>query len=96
MDRIFALTLFTLALACFCIAALLSLAGFIDWLIQGRWPDQSVLRLAYDSGLLRARFFLSNGWSLPVRDLLARLPAALVAVALAPLCWWLGGMFARR
>jgi hypothetical protein len=96
VDRILSLTLFALALTCVCGAALLALAGFIDWLVSGRWPDQSVLRLAYDNRLLHARWFLQNDWSMPVRDVLARVPAAAAALGVAPLCWWLGSLFARR
>lgn len=96
MDRILSLTLFVLALACLCGAALLALAGFIDWLIYGHWPDQSVWRLASDSGMLRSRWFLVHDWSRPVRDVLAGLPLPAVVIVLAPLCWWLGNWFARR
>jgi hypothetical protein len=96
LDRILSLTFFALALACGCAAAILALSGFIDFLIHGHWPDGSVLRLAYDSRLLRARWFLANDWGMPVRDVLARVPAALLAAGLAPLSWWLGNLFARR
>lgn len=96
VDRILSLTLFVLALACLCGAALLTLTGFIDWLIYERWPDQSVWRLASDSGLLQRRWFLTRDWLGPVRDVLTGLPAPAVAIALTPLCWWLSNVFARR
>lgn len=96
MDRMLSTTLFVLALACACTAALLALSGFIDYLVQGRWPDQSVLRIGYDSGLLEARWFLRNDWSMPVRDVLARVPAALASLVLTPLLWWLSNRFASR
>lgn len=96
VDRILAPVLFVLALALLCVAALLALAGFIDWLIHGRWPDQSLLRLGYDSGLLRARWFLSYGWGTAVRDALAAVPGSLAALLLAPLCWWSAGRLGRR
>lgn len=96
LDRILSSTFFVAAIACGCGAALLSLAGFIDFLIHGRWPDQSLLRLAYDSGWLHGRWFLVHDWAMPVRDVLYRVPAAVMALALAPLCWWLGSLFAKR
>lgn len=95
-DRFFALTFYSLALACGCLAALLTLAGFIEYLQLGRWPDQSLLRFAYDSRVLQARWLLASQWGMPLRDLLAWLPAAWVALGLAPLLWWLGGLLARR
>lgn len=96
MDRLLALSLRTLALGCGCIAAILALAGFIEFLQVGRWPDQSLLRFAYDHRLLNARWFLQNDWSLPLRHFMAWLPLSLAALVLAPLCWWLGGLSARR
>lgn len=96
MDRYIAIALQVLALACVCAAALLALAGFIEYLQRGRWPDQSLLRLGYDSGLLRARWFLVDDWRMLLRDLLAWLSAAWVSLGLAPLLWWLGGILARR
>lgn len=96
MDRVLSLTLFVLALACLCAAALLALSGFIDWLIHGRWPDQSLLRLGYDTGLLESRWFLAAGWTGPVREMLAWLPGSLVTLALAPLCWRLSNRLEGR
>lgn len=96
MDRIVAFALFTLALAFGCIAVLLALSGLIDYLVHGHWPDHSVLQLAYDNHLLRARWFLAHDWSMPLHDLLGRVPAALPVAALAPTCWWLGDRLARR
>lgn len=94
MDRWFALFFHALALICACLAALLALSGFIDFLIVERWPDQSLLRVGYDSGLLRARWFLAHDWTMTLRDVLARVPAALALLALAPASWWLGGRLA--
>jgi hypothetical protein len=96
VDRFFAIALQTLALACLCVAAVLAVAGFIEFLIDGRWPDQSILRMGYDSRLLEARWFLNAEWALTIRDLLAEVPTTLLAVALAPLSWRLGAVFARR
>lgn len=96
MDRFLSVSLFILALALLCGAALLALTGFIDWLIHGRWPDQSVLRLGYDIGLIEARWFLVHDWVRPLRDVLAWLPGSLTALLLAPLCWWLSGVIGRR
>lgn len=96
MDRTLAVLLRTLALGCGCIAVLLALAGFIDFLISGRWPDQSLLRFGYDAELLRGSDFLAHEWGLTVRNLLAAVPASLVLLAAAPLCWMLGGHFANR
>ena len=96
LDRIFSSTLFVTAIAFGCGAALLTVAGFIEFLIHGRWPDQSLLRLAYDNGWLHGRWFLVHDWAIPARNVLSRVPAAVMALGLAPLCWWLGSRFARR
>lgn len=96
MDRILAPILFVSALALLCASALLALSGFLDWLIHGRWPDQSLLRLGYDTGLLRARWFLAAGWGGPVREALAAVPGSLAALLLAPVCWWSAGRLSRR
>lgn len=96
MDRHIALTLRVLALACVCTAAVLALAGFIEYLQRGRWPDQSLLRAGYDSGLLQARWFLVGDWRMFLRDQLAWLSVVWVSLGLAPLLWWLGGVLARR
>jgi hypothetical protein len=88
VDRLLSPLLFVLALALFCTAALLALSGFIDWLIHGRWPDQSLLRLGYETGLVRARWFLTQGWAGLVRNVLASVPGSVAALVLAPLCWW--------
>lgn len=96
MDRHIGLALRALALACLCTAAVLALAGFIEYLQRGRWPDQSLLRFGYDSGLLQARWFLVDDWRMHLRGLLAWLSVPWVSLGLAPLLWWLGGMLARR
>ncbi|MEQ8860547.1 MAG: hypothetical protein RIC56_18045 [Pseudomonadales bacterium] len=91
MDRLFAPLLRVLALSCGGIAAVLVLAGFIQFLQTERWPDQSLLRIGYDSGLLQARWFLAGDWAMTLREGLARMPTALALLLLAPPCWWLGG-----
>ncbi len=96
MDRLLALACYLLALICGCGAALLSLSGFIDYLIRGDWPDQSLLRIAYDHGLIRPHWFLGHQWTMGLHHVLAMIPAALVAVVCVPVFWWLGGYLARR
>ncbi len=95
MDRLISLVLFLLALGAGSIAVVLVLAGFIEFLQSGRWPDQSLLRLGYDSGLLRARWFLAHDWAMILRNLLAGVPAAVALAALVPPCWWLSGRLAQ-
>jgi hypothetical protein len=96
MDWTLALALKTLALACACGAAVLALGGFIDFLVSGHWPDQSLLRLAYDARLVGARWFLLDDWRMPLRDILDAVPAALALLAAAPLFWAVAVRFGRR
>lgn len=96
VDRVVSLLLLAAALGLGCAAVLLGLFGFIEYLQTGRWPAFSLLELGYQSRLLSARWFLANSWSWSLQELLGKAPAALVAVALAPLCWWLGGRLGRR
>ena len=96
MDTVVSLLLRALALGLGCAAVLLALNGFIEYLQTGRWPTLSLLRLGYDSGLLQARWFLAHRWSMPLHDVLDALPVTVVALGLAPLCWWLGGRLGRR
>lgn len=96
MDQPVALMLRMLALAGLALAGVLLLGAFIEYLQRGRWPDQSLLRLAYDHHLIRAYWFLGGEGRLLLRDIMAWLPTPAVALALAPPCWWLGGVLARR
>lgn len=96
MDRWIAYALLTLAICCGCAAAVLALAGFVEYLQSGRWAARSVLDLAYEWRLVRARWFLANDWSWPLHDALRATPVIALMVALAPLCWWLGSLLGRR
>lgn len=96
MDRWIAYALLTLAIGCGCAAAVLALNGFIEYLQSGRWPFRSVLDVAYELRLVRARWFLANDWSWPLHDALRATPVIVVLVSCAPLCWWLGGLLGRR
>lgn len=96
MDRPAALLLRTLALGAVALAAVLLLGAFIEFLQRGRWPDQSVLRLVYEQSLISPYWFVADDWRLLLRRLLAALPVPVLALALAPPCWWLGGALGRR
>jgi hypothetical protein len=96
LDRTFSLTLHTIALVAGAAAAVLFLAGFIEYLQSGRWPEHSLLRLGYEWRLLRPRWFLAHPWGLYAHGLLAAIHVGWLLVGVAPLAWWLGGRFARR
>jgi len=55
-----------------------------------------LLQLGYDAHLIKARWFLANQWSWPLHDALAKIPVLVTMVCIAPLFWWLGGVFGRR
>jgi hypothetical protein len=96
VDRWISLLLFVLSLGLGCVAVVLALSGFIEYLQSGRWPAFTLLQLGYDSRILSPRWFLANPWSWSIQEALSRAPAAVVALALAPLCWWMGGRLSRR
>lgn len=94
-DRLLSLLLFGLAYTCGVAAALLLLAGFIDYLQTGRWHAQSVLDLGYSSHVIKARWFLEYRWSWWIHDVLQWLPLYAFLLLMAPL-WWVGGAWAAR
>lgn len=96
MDRWIAYALMTLAIGCGCAAVLLVLGAFVEYLQAGRWPARSLLDVAYELRLVRARWFLANHWSWPLRDALDAVPVTVALLALAPVSWWLGGRLGRR
>ena len=95
-DRFFSLMFFCTALGLAGGAVLLFIVGFVEYLQVGRWPALSLLQLGYETHLVKARWFLANQWSWPVHDALDRVPVTLAMLVAAPLCWWLGGLIARR
>ena len=95
-DRLISLLFFGIAYACGVAAALMLLAGFIDWLQTGRWHDLSVLELAYNSHLIKARWFLEYRWSWWIHDVLQWVPLYGLLLAVAPLSWVCGAWAARR
>jgi len=95
MDRVLSTLCYLLAFGCGCTAGVLAFDGLLEYLGGGRWPDRSLLRLGYDSGLVRARWFLVQDWAMPLRDVLAALPAAVALLATVPVWWWLGSRLAR-
>ncbi|MFU8816218.1 MAG: hypothetical protein ACNA7W_12785 [Pseudomonadales bacterium] len=90
------LLLLTAALGLGCAAVLLGIFGFIEYLQTGRWPSFSLLELGYRSRLLSAHWFLSNAWSWSLQEWLGKAPVTVVALVLAPVCWWLGARLGRR
>jgi hypothetical protein len=96
LDRYVSLLLFLLSLGLGCLAVVLALSGFIEYLQSGRWPAFTLLQLGYDLRLLSPRWFLAHPWSWSIQEALGRVPAAVAALALAPLCWWLSGRLGRR
>jgi hypothetical protein len=95
-DRFFTASFYVISLGLAGGAALFFIIGFVEYLQVGRWPAHSLLQLAYDADLIRARWFLANQWSWPVHDVLAKIPVTLAMLSVAPLFWWLGGIFGRR
>ena len=95
-DRFLTAGFYAIALGLAGGAVLIFILGFIEYLQLGRWPSLSLLQLGYDAQLIRARWFLANQWSWPVHDLLAKIPVLLAMLCIAPVFWWLGGVFGRR
>jgi hypothetical protein len=96
VDRYCSVLLFVLSLGLGCVAVILTLSGFIEYLQSGRWPAFTLLQMGYDSRLLNPRWFLANPWSWSIQEVLSRAPGAVVALLLAPLCWWMSGRLGRR
>ncbi len=95
-DRIGSLLLYFSAIAAGATALVMLLSDYITWLQTNRWSTLSVLQAGYDSGVLKARWFLNQQWSWPLHDLLAEIPLHVLLLLVAPLFWWLGVKLARR
>ena len=95
-DRIIGIFCFGIALLLGCAVIVALLYGLIEWLQGGRWDTPSLLRAAYDAGLLRARWFLTTDWGWRVHEALDAIPVLLAGLILAPIFWWLGLRFVRR
>ena len=95
-DRLISLLFFGIAYACGVAAVLMLLAGFIDWLQTGRWHDLSVLELAYNAHVVKARWFLEYRWSWWIHDMLQWIPLYALLLVVAPLAWVCGAWAARR
>jgi hypothetical protein len=95
-DRLLAIIFLGLALLLFSAVVVGLLVGLIEWLQSGYWPSISLLEAAYDTGLVRARWFITVDWGWRLHEWLDAVPLSAAAIVFAPLFWWIGLVFARR
>ena len=95
-DRLLAISFFGLALLLFSAVVVGLLVGLIEWLQSGHWPSISLLEAAYDTGLVRARWFVTVEWGWRLHEWLDMVPLSVAAIVIAPLFWRIGLIFARR
>ena len=96
MDRAISTFLFLIALLCLGGAALLLLNEFIEYLQHGRWHTESLLKLGYDSSLVKAGWFLRHDWSWWIHDVLAAVPTWMALIGIGPLAWWFSNRLGNR
>ena len=96
IDRAIAWFLFCTAYIFGIAAALILLAGFIEYLQSGHWTDVSLLEVGYDAYLIKARWFLDHRWSWWIHDVLNVIPLSVALIVSAPLLWLLATRLEQR
>ena len=96
MDQLLSKLLFIAALLSLAAAALLLFNGFIEYLQLGAWRSPSLLGVGYETGLLKARWFLAYTQSWWIPDLLAKIPVYAALLTFGPLLWWCSNRLGGR